>query len=114
MFRLTRDLYRKGSGGKGGVRTRCLSGAHSIKRQRIELYRQELIRQRDLLQGAWRGLNTYVRALAPLALCQVAPAGATLELRTMGLATFIMGFVLVGKLNQLVARKLTDRINRLK
>jgi hypothetical protein len=77
------------------------------------LHRAELARQRDLLQGIWKSL---VLMFIPLVLGLFiipAPILARLELRSMGLATFAFGFLLVWKLNQIAARKLQQRIEAL-
>ena len=78
-----------------------------------EMYRQQLVRQRDLVHGAWKGLAIMFIPILLILFATPAPLAARLELRTMGLATFTLTFVLIGKLNRLAARKLTQRIKTL-
>lgn len=78
-----------------------------------ELYRRELVRQRDLLLGAWKAMSVMFIGMIALTFATPAPTTATLEVRLMGLATFMMAFTLIIKLNQLAAAKLTRRIETL-
>lgn len=80
----------------------------------LAFYRGELVRQRDLLRGAWKwGLLPLVPSLAVLMAghFQAHPEGPLgIVLTTTG---FLMFFVLVGELNRRAANKIQARIDAL-
>ena len=78
-----------------------------------EAYRRELTQQRDLTLGAWKWLSLMFVPMVIMAFVIPAPPASQLELRSMGVATFTLGFVLVARLNRVVARKLTQRLESL-
>jgi hypothetical protein len=95
---------------KGWVRT--VSSNLSSAEYR-EIYRRELDRQRELLQGAWKGLTIISVPLIALFFVVPAPAAARLEIPMMMLPLYIFTFVLIGKLNRIAARRLAQRIQTL-
>jgi hypothetical protein len=78
-----------------------------------EAYRQQLTQQRDVTYGAWKWLSLMFVPMVIMTFVIPAPPASLLELRSMGLATFTLCFALVAKLNRVVARKLTQRLESL-
>jgi len=92
--------------------TRTVSSNFSSTEYR-EIYRRELVRQRELLQGAWKGLALMSIPVVTLVFVVPTPPAARLELPMMMLPLYIFTFVLIGKLNRLAARRLAQRIQTL-
>jgi len=77
------------------------------------LYREHLIRQRDLLLGAWKSLAMMCVPIVLLLFLTPTTLAARFEIRMLALTTYCFGFLLISKLNRVGARKLTQRIQTL-